>query len=97
MRLLFPNINLNLQILFRSTNHSLELTEPPSFAKIFFTNKGQGMKTRVPFQDGLIDEVSGKWVLMECRCKPCGIIIHAVGSVGLVDTGCGRWGCRLRV
>ena len=55
------------------------------------------MKTRVPFQDGLIDEVSGKWVLMECRCKPCGIIIHAVGSVGLVDTGCGRWGCRLRV
>lgn len=33
------------------------------------------MKSRVPFREGLIEEVSGKWVLVGCRCQQCGQII----------------------
>ena len=41
------------------------------------------MKIRVPFKEGLIEEVSGRWVLMGCRCKQCGEIIYPIKNVCL--------------
>ena len=50
---------------------------------IYLTDKGHGMKIRVPFKEGLIEEVSGRWELMGCRCKQCGKIIYPIKNVCL--------------
>jgi uncharacterized OB-fold protein len=42
-----------------------------------------GMKTRVPFKEGLFEEVSGEGVLKGCRCKQCGEIIYPIRNVCL--------------
>jgi uncharacterized OB-fold protein len=47
------------------------------------TEKRHGMKTRVPFKEGLIEEVSGKLVLKGCRCKQCGQIMYPCREVCL--------------
>jgi len=41
------------------------------------------MTTTVPFKEGLIEEVSGKWALVGCRCKQCGKIIYPCREVCL--------------
>ena len=41
------------------------------------------MATTVPFREGLIEEVSGKWILVGCRCKQCGEIIYPCREVCL--------------
>jgi uncharacterized OB-fold protein len=41
------------------------------------------MKTRIPFREGLIEEVSGKWALKGCKCKQCGEIIYPIRKVCL--------------
>ena len=30
------------------------------------------MTVKVPFKEGLFEEISGKWTLIGCRCKHCG-------------------------
>ena len=50
---------------------------------IHIADKSHEMKNRVPFKEGLIEEVSGKWVLKGCRCKQCGKIIYPVRKVCL--------------
>ena len=41
------------------------------------------MKTRVAFKEGLFEEISGKWVLVGCRCKQCGKVIYPIRKVCL--------------
>jgi len=41
------------------------------------------MTTRVPFKEGLFEEVSGKWALVGCRCKLCGQIFFPKRKVCL--------------
>lgn len=41
------------------------------------------MTTTVLFKEGLIEEVSGKWALVGCRCKQCGKIIYPCRDVCL--------------
>ncbi len=41
------------------------------------------MTTTVLFKEGLIEEVSGKWALVGCRCKQCGKIIYPCRAVCL--------------
>jgi uncharacterized OB-fold protein len=41
------------------------------------------MMDRVPFKDGLIEEVSGEWTLVGCRCQQCGQIIFPCAEVCL--------------
>jgi len=41
------------------------------------------MKTRVPFKEGLFEEISGKWVLVGCKCKQCEKVIYPVRKVCL--------------
>ena len=41
------------------------------------------MTTAVPFKEGLIEEVSGKWTLVGCQCKQCGKIIYPCREVCL--------------
>ena len=41
------------------------------------------MKTRSPFKEGLFEEVSGKWVLVGCKCKQCGRVIYPIRNVCL--------------
>jgi uncharacterized OB-fold protein len=50
---------------------------------IHITEKRHGMKTRVPFKEGLIGEVSGQWVLKGCKCKQCGKMIYPIRNVCL--------------
>lgn len=41
------------------------------------------METMVPFKEGLIEEISGKWILVGCRCRQCGQIIYPCREVCL--------------
>lgn len=41
------------------------------------------MTARVPFEEGLFEEVSGKWVLVGCKCKLCGKIFFPQREVCL--------------
>ena len=41
------------------------------------------MKTGVPFKEGLIEEVSGKGILVGCKCKQCGKVIFPIRKVCL--------------
>ena len=41
------------------------------------------MTTTVPFKEGLIEKVSGKWALVGCRCKQCGKIVYPCREVCL--------------
>jgi uncharacterized OB-fold protein len=47
------------------------------------TDERYGMKTRSPFKEGLFEEVSGKWVLVGCKCKQCGRVIYPIRNVCL--------------
>jgi uncharacterized OB-fold protein len=38
---------------------------------------------RVPFKEGLIEEVSGKWTLVGCQCQQCNQIIFPCAEVCL--------------
>jgi len=46
-------------------------------------NKRDKMKTEVSFKEGLFEEVSGKGVLVGCRCKQCGKVIFPIRKVCL--------------
>jgi uncharacterized OB-fold protein len=50
---------------------------------IIITEERQRMKNRVPFKEGLFEEVAGKWVLKGCRCRQCGEIIYPIRNVCL--------------
>lgn len=41
------------------------------------------MTDRIPFKEGLFEEVSGRWALMGCRCRKCGKMIYPSKEVCL--------------
>jgi uncharacterized OB-fold protein len=53
------------------------------FFPILIIDERFRMKNRVPFKEGLFEEVSGKWVLVGCKCKQCGKVVYPVRKVCL--------------